>query len=162
MNVSASKPRLVAWTRVLIAIGWLTCIIALGLIVIVSVESVLATGPILFLTGLASIITGLLAKYRRAAIVGAAYSGVSLLLFLLVVIFEWSPNQATGPFIWMGTVFNIVLVGLFEYAWKNPPPRSPNECERCGYLLYGLTEPRCPECGTAFPPEKLATMKPPA
>lgn len=23
-------------------------------------------------------------------------------------------------------------------------------CEECGYLLYGLNEPRCPECGTAF------------
>ncbi|MCB9850312.1 MAG: hypothetical protein H6817_06365 [Phycisphaerales bacterium] len=23
-------------------------------------------------------------------------------------------------------------------------------CERCGYLLIGLTEPRCPECGTPY------------
>ena len=24
-----------------------------------------------------------------------------------------------------------------------------NQCQLCGYRLYGLTEPRCPECGTA-------------
>jgi len=24
------------------------------------------------------------------------------------------------------------------------------QCDVCGYLLYGLTEPRCPECGSAF------------
>lgn len=23
-------------------------------------------------------------------------------------------------------------------------------CETCGYVLYALTEPRCPECGTAY------------
>lgn len=28
--------------------------------------------------------------------------------------------------------------------------REQPRCEVCGYLLYGLTEPRCPECGTAF------------
>jgi len=26
------------------------------------------------------------------------------------------------------------------------------QCFRCGYLLMGLTEPRCPECGTPFDP----------
>ncbi len=25
-------------------------------------------------------------------------------------------------------------------------------CWKCGYLIKGLTEPRCPECGTRFPP----------
>lgn len=25
-------------------------------------------------------------------------------------------------------------------------------CARCGYLLIGLTDPRCPECGTPFDP----------
>ena len=24
------------------------------------------------------------------------------------------------------------------------------QCHKCGYNLYGLTEPRCPECGTPF------------
>jgi len=30
-------------------------------------------------------------------------------------------------------------------------------CTTCGYDLYGLEEHICPECGTAFAPEELAT-----
>ena len=28
-------------------------------------------------------------------------------------------------------------------------------CGTCGYLLYGLPEPRCPECGTPFDPQRI-------
>jgi len=28
--------------------------------------------------------------------------------------------------------------------------RLPGACVQCGYNLRGLTEPRCPECGTPF------------
>ena len=31
-------------------------------------------------------------------------------------------------------------------------------CTRCGYLLTGLAEPRCPECGTPFDPALLARL----
>ncbi len=31
-----------------------------------------------------------------------------------------------------------------------PDDEFPVYCEKCGYLLRGLAEPRCPECGTAF------------
>lgn len=32
-------------------------------------------------------------------------------------------------------------------------PGGTGSCIRCGYNLYGLTESRCPECGTVFDPE---------
>ncbi|NLF32701.1 MAG: BCD family MFS transporter [Planctomycetes bacterium] len=35
------------------------------------------------------------------------------------------------------------------------------KCVTCGYFLIGLSEPRCPECGSAFDPNKLATLGPP-
>ncbi len=31
------------------------------------------------------------------------------------------------------------------------------ECVNCGYLLKGLTEPRCPECGERFEPKELGS-----
>lgn len=38
-----------------------------------------------------------------------------------------------------------------------------HRCEACGYLIDGLPEPRCPECGGAFDPELLLTpVGPPA
>ena len=33
-------------------------------------------------------------------------------------------------------------------------------CRECGYLLTGLREPRCPECGTAFDPALLEKISP--
>lgn len=38
----------------------------------------------------------------------------------------------------------IILLGL-RYSEKRSPL-----CTRCGYLLGGLTEPRCPECGRVY------------
>lgn len=32
-------------------------------------------------------------------------------------------------------------------------------CLKCGYLLRGLTEPRCPECGRAFDPRNPSTFR---
>jgi tRNA(Ile2) C34 agmatinyltransferase TiaS len=32
-------------------------------------------------------------------------------------------------------------------------------CDRCGYMLLGLQDPRCPECGQSFPAEWLATAR---
>jgi predicted amidophosphoribosyltransferase len=29
-------------------------------------------------------------------------------------------------------------------------------CRRCAYNLTGLSEPRCPECGTSFDPHESA------
>src|SRR6478672_832486 len=31
-------------------------------------------------------------------------------------------------------------------------------CWECGYLLRGLTTPRCPECGRPFDPDDATTM----
>ena len=48
-------------------------------------------------------------------------------------------------------LFPALLLSLIVYHWfvfpwfvRGPLPR----CRACGYALHGLTEPRCPECGT--------------
>lgn len=35
--------------------------------------------------------------------------------------------------------------------------RKPGHCEKCQYSLAHLTVARCPECGTHFDPEYVAT-----
>ena len=42
-----------------------------------------------------------------------------------------------------------------------PPQRMPDEarCVRCGYLLRGLPDPVCPECGHPFDPRDATTYK---
>jgi uncharacterized paraquat-inducible protein A len=42
------------------------------------------------------------------------------------------------------------LVTLFTYGYLRRPNDSPDgylHCLKCGYILKGLSEPRCPECG---------------
>ena len=35
------------------------------------------------------------------------------------------------------------------------------QCRECGYLLRGLPEPRCPECGRPFDPHDPTTYRDP-
>lgn len=39
-----------------------------------------------------------------------------------------------------------------------PPDQPSIYCRKCRYVLDGLPENRCPECGTAFDPEDSATL----
>jgi len=45
-----------------------------------------------------------------------------------------------------------VLGCLITWDWPswNDELSDYLKCQRCGYLLRGLTTPRCPECGTPF------------
>ncbi|RJP36293.1 MAG: hypothetical protein C4547_07575 [Phycisphaerales bacterium] len=44
-----------------------------------------------------------------------------------------------------------LALGLIAVPEKFPV----DACRKCGYLLRGLPEPRCPECGTAFDSRSL-------
>lgn len=56
-----------------------------------------------------------------------------------------------GP-IWV--LFAILAACPLTAWWRGPflrrRRRRRHQCIRCGYNLTGLTEPRCPECGTAY------------
>ncbi|MEW6199763.1 MAG: hypothetical protein AB1601_14000 [Planctomycetota bacterium] len=45
----------------------------------------------------------------------------------------------------------ILMFSLWRRAGR-AVRRAEGRCERCGYSLQGLFEPRCPECGTPFTP----------
>ncbi len=42
------------------------------------------------------------------------------------------------------------LLAAVSYAQGESRQRAPGRCRKCGYRLFGLPEPRCPECGTPF------------
>lgn len=46
---------------------------------------------------------------------------------------------------------------LFPISARRP---AQGRCRRCGYLLYGLPEPRCPECGEPFDPAEVHRSRP--
>ena len=41
-------------------------------------------------------------------------------------------------------------------VWRFVPKFPRGHCRRCGYNLTGLTEARCPECGTGFDTDESA------
>ncbi len=52
----------------------------------------------------------------------------------------------------LGTVLPASLIGVIAYAvltrrFGRPHVDGHSHCRRCDYILYGLTQPRCPECG---------------
>ena len=52
----------------------------------------------------------------------------------------------------LGTVLPASLLGVIAYAvltrrFGRPRGDGHSHCRRCAYILYGLTQPRCPECG---------------
>ena len=90
-------------------LSWVCCAVALALIVYVEVESVLVTGPILFLLGLALLIGGVAMRRPLTASIGAAHCGVCVLFFALVNLLQWSPREAKWPFSVMGAVYTVGL-----------------------------------------------------
>ena len=57
-----------------------------------------------------------------------------------------------GPFILFGAYPTVAFIRGPLRSWRR---RRQGLCVKCGYNLTGLTEPRCPECGTEFDPSTL-------
>lgn len=145
------RPATIRAVRVLTGLAWGMCVLAWHLVVLVDVESVMATGPVIFMAGTLLVGLGIHASYLHAVWLGAAHMVICILLFALVVVYSWTPDEATMPFALIGLGYVAVSLPLTLWARAHCPAlRRPWQCVNCGYLLYGLTEPRCPECGTPF------------
>lgn len=121
------------------------------LLLFVVVENVLFTGPILFALGIALIVGSWPIRFWWGGMLGAMHCGICALLVMLVNLLRLSPGTAKAPSIVMGAVYLVSALPLAAFAYCNiPAEHDPSRCVKCGYLLYGLSEPRCPECGTAF------------
>jgi hypothetical protein len=44
----------------------------------------------------------------------------------------------------------MVAYVLLTRRFGPPPPDGELHCRKCGHILRGLSEPRCPECGEAI------------
>jgi hypothetical protein len=79
----------------------------------------------------------------------------------------------TDQAIWECPACKEVVPRNFDVCWNCgtgrdgvPDPKFAPEivfhpqCGKCGYLLIGLTEKRCPECGEPFDPSKKDTPRP--
>jgi hypothetical protein len=93
---------------------------------------------------------------RLGIALGLCYVGV---LPGLVLIGVFAGNAAELLIAMVGTAFPVLsffanVLMLIKQRSRAEP--SPWTCKTCGYLLVGLKEHRCPECGTVFDPDQLA------
>ncbi len=157
--LSRAKPARTA--RVLLVSSWLTCFVGALLIPTVDIESIILTGPILSVLGSATLVAGLVAERRRTSLVGSGHICLCLFMFLLIAGMGWSQRQAYYPALAIASAYVLLAAPLTIWALAEPAGyTNPWVCVRCGYLLRGLTEPRCPECGAPFDPKLLAGSNP--
>jgi hypothetical protein len=64
----------------------------------------------------------------------------------LLLIARVGEARAVSRSSWRRTLWGLLTLRLDR--WALPP----GHCVICGYNLFGLTEPRCPECGRPFDP----------
>ena len=148
--------------RWLLAIAWTACLLAELLILFVDVESVLITGPVIFILGLSLAILGRRARYAWLVPVGLSHAGICCLFVFLVNHLHWGPSRAQHPFAVMGAFHVLLTLWPTLRAYRRPPRVEHTwACEECGYLLCGLAGARCPECGRPFDPAALAGLPPP-
>jgi len=62
-----------------------------------------------------------------------------------IIVFEASASVGIAL---TGMLFSALAVGIYAFLGRN---RLPNDgetrCRKCGYILRGIPEPRCSECG---------------
>jgi hypothetical protein len=68
----------------------------------------------------------------------------------------WSRGEQLG-LIWHFSLSLVAVLAMLYTAYRLGPVvrRLEGKCVRCGYMLRGLPEARCPECGAAFNPADL-------
>jgi len=96
------------WLRRLVAVTWLACAVATVLIGSVDVETVIVSGPAIFLLGTTMLIVALRARSPWYAVVAACHCAICLLFFMFANWMRWSPDRAARPFLVMGSIYTLI------------------------------------------------------
>jgi hypothetical protein len=146
---------LILLTLVINIIGWVGC--SLG------VDPAEMVGLLNGLLGLVLVVVGLIGRYRWSWSIGLGHLALPFVMFAMIDWFNMGPLWARPAlFLWVDAVFLAVIVpasiiGCYRGATSGEF-KHPSLCRACGYPLHGLTEPRCPECGTPFDVRKLIRL----
>ena len=74
-------------------------------------------------------------------------AGVLIMAMATAALWIWDISRLIVFF--LPSLFLAPLASIFVF-WRLTPPHAPDghtRCGKCGYILKGLTEPRCSECG---------------
>jgi hypothetical protein len=107
--------------RVCALIAWPCCVVAWGLILSGRVETVLFTGPVIFILGVLTLLGGVFNRDRWFVVVGGGHCAVCVLFLVLVNAFHWSPREARFPFMCIGAVYTLAATVPTIIAMKERP-----------------------------------------
>ncbi len=113
---------------------------------------------IFFVSGLFSIpsavIGGRKARFRRDVILYAVASASGVAILPIASFQFWQAGLLTLPALFSAFVVTTAIFNARQHCgFALPvglPVMSSLNCVECGYWLPGLSERRCPECGTSF------------
>ncbi|MEO0587448.1 MAG: hypothetical protein AAF078_07405 [Planctomycetota bacterium] len=148
------RPLSVAATRWLNTAAYGVWVVGTVCVVAVNVKTIIASGPIICVFALAAMACAVRAGFAIFAGVTAA---LCVLLFLRIYLGGLTPHAAELPVGVIGFLYAVGGLPMTVLVWRWKSERlDPRVCASCGYPLQHLTDPRCPECGAAFDPERVA------
>ncbi|MEZ6125875.1 MAG: hypothetical protein R3C49_22335 [Planctomycetaceae bacterium] len=74
------------------------------------IESILGTGPVISLLGLAILVAAIRARQPVAALVGASGPGISLICWAAILMNGWGPGDAQEPISIVAAIYALVAV----------------------------------------------------
>ena len=90
--------------------AWMWALAAWAVVFQLKVESVLFTGPVLFVLGLVIVLAGVLAPRTLFVLLGASHCALCVLFAVLVNVNHWGPGAAWRPFSLLGAVYLVCAV----------------------------------------------------
>jgi hypothetical protein len=113
---AAASARWRAACQWLMGAAWACGVAAWVILVVVDVESVLITGPILLILGVVTLVLGARLGNAWPMCIGALHCAVCMLFFVLVQLFHWGPGEARLPFAYLGICYCLAVTPLTAMA----------------------------------------------
>jgi len=133
-----------------VPVGVIVSVVALGIISVVQFAFALSRGNLLLIASIGLnivLMVGLYRGYRWAYIFAIGFSICDVLNAAMT-----KPGAAIGV-LFIDAIVVVPMLLSTQYFFgpaRRPDGAEPLRCPKCGYILLGLTVPRCPECGERF------------
>ena len=96
------------WVRSFIIMQMLIAVVGTAA-AFVDVETIVATGPILSIFGIFGTIVCVRKRYYFGALIGASGPVISVAIFFVILLLNWSPTAAQEPIPLIGAVYMAIL-----------------------------------------------------
>ena len=114
------------WVRLWVILQMLVAVVGTAA-AFVNVESIVATGPILSLVGIFGTIVCVRKRYYFGALIGISGPLISVAIFLMIFLLNWSPGDAQEPVPLMGAVYLAMLCAMGLVALREVISLQANE-----------------------------------